>query len=110
SVPRTRRTAARPSAVIAVAAAVLVLTPAVSGLAAPARGSGPPPAATTAGTTAASPAVAALLAHARTQLATTADTGASNLVNLGGAGWRVASSASAGQSGAMISAPGYDAG
>jgi exo-1,4-beta-D-glucosaminidase len=99
-----RRLTARPSAVIAVAAAVLILAPAVSGLAAPARGSGPPAATATT----ASPAITALLAQARTQLAATADTGASDLVNLGGAGWQVATSASASQSGAVISTPGFD--
>jgi exo-1,4-beta-D-glucosaminidase len=41
---------------------------------------------------------------------TAAGTGASDVTNLGAGGWRVASSATATQSGAVISAPGFDAG
>ena len=52
--------------------------------------------------------VAALIARARAALASPSDTGASDLVNLGVHGWRVASSAAATQSGAAISEPGFD--
>ncbi len=55
-------------------------------------------------------AAAALIARARAALAAPSDTGASDIVNLGGAGWRVASSATATQPGAAISEPGFDAG
>jgi exo-1,4-beta-D-glucosaminidase len=52
---------------------------------------------------------AALIARADAAFASPSDTGASNVVNLGAAGWRVASSATATQSGAAISQPGFDA-
>jgi exo-1,4-beta-D-glucosaminidase len=55
------------------------------------------------------PAVAALIAQAETAVASPSDTGASNLANLGTAGWRVASSVTATQSGKAISQPGFDA-
>src|SRR5689334_14279766 len=41
-------------------------------------------------------------------LASPADTGASDITNLGGSGWKVQSSASATQSGAQISTPGFN--
>jgi exo-1,4-beta-D-glucosaminidase len=100
--------------VVAVAAAVLVLTPAVSGLAAPAptRASAPP-GATTASIGAAAGAsghlVNALLAQAKARMASTSDTGASDLVNLGGSGWQVASTAATSKAGAVISTPAFDA-
>jgi exo-1,4-beta-D-glucosaminidase len=54
-------------------------------------------------------ATAALIARADSALASPSDTGASDLVNLGAGGWRVASSATATQSGAAISKPGFNA-
>ena len=41
-------------------------------------------------------------------LSSPADTGASDIANLGSGGWKVASSAVATQAGAQISAPGFD--
>ncbi|MDR2984439.1 MAG: beta galactosidase jelly roll domain-containing protein, partial [Nocardiopsaceae bacterium] len=41
-------------------------------------------------------------------LASPSDTGASDITNLGGSGWKVQSSATATQSGAQISTPGFD--
>jgi exo-1,4-beta-D-glucosaminidase len=52
---------------------------------------------------------AVLVRQAGAALASPADTGASNVVNLGGPGWRVASSATAPQPGAVISRPGFNA-
>src|ERR1700690_1440167 len=54
-------------------------------------------------------ATARLIAWADRAMASPSDTGASDLVNLGAGGWQVASSATAAQSGAVISAPGFDA-
>ncbi|MDR3034525.1 MAG: hypothetical protein LBV78_15655, partial [Kitasatospora sp.] len=51
----------------------------------------------------------ALIRRAAAALASPSDTGASDLVNLGTGGWRVASSAKATQSGAAISEPGFNA-
>jgi exo-1,4-beta-D-glucosaminidase len=53
------------------------------------------------------PAIVALISRATAALASPSDTGASDLVNLGAGGWRVASSATAPQSGAAISEPGF---
>jgi exo-1,4-beta-D-glucosaminidase len=67
------------------------------GAAAPGRGSAARP----------RPATVALISRATAALASPSDTGASDLVNLGAGGWRVASSATATQSGAAISEPGF---
>ncbi len=53
---------------------------------------------------------AAPLAAAGIQLASPAGTGASDVSNLGSAGWKVQSSAVATQTGAQISTPGFDTG
>jgi len=50
-----------------------------------------------------------VIRSASAAVASPSDTGASDLVNLGAAGWRVASSATATQSGAAISEPGFNA-
>ncbi len=65
-----------------------------------------------AGTSQARPsrAIATAIRRATAQLAQPADTGASDVVNLGSGGWRVASSATATQSGAVISQPGFNTG
>src|SRR5579875_2922616 len=52
---------------------------------------------------------AVLARQAGPALASASDTGASNVINLGGAGWQVTSSAQAPQPGAVISRPGFDA-
>jgi exo-1,4-beta-D-glucosaminidase len=102
------------SAITAAAAAVIAILPAVlpggAAQAGPARDSQ-----TGAGQTGASPArpgpgIAALISHATARLASPSDTGVSDVVNLGSGGWRVASSATATQSGAVISQPGFNAG
>jgi len=55
------------------------------------------------------PGLSALIARAEAALASPSDTGASNLTDLGAGGWRVASSATAPESGAQISEPGFNA-
>jgi exo-1,4-beta-D-glucosaminidase len=86
-------------AAVVVSAAVLAATPAQAG--------------TTRAPAARQPAsahtAAVLVRQAEAAMAAPADTGASNVVNLGGSGWRVASSAGARQSGAVISKPGFNA-
>src|SRR5690348_3582167 len=47
-------------------------------------------------------------ARSAAALASPADTGASDIANLGGSGWKVVSSATANQSGAQISTPGFN--
>jgi exo-1,4-beta-D-glucosaminidase len=51
---------------------------------------------------------AALVQHAAASLTAPADTGASDISNLGAGGWKVQSSAVATQTGMQISAPGFD--
>jgi exo-1,4-beta-D-glucosaminidase len=57
---------------------------------------------------AASPRPAGLISRSMAAMASTSDTGASDVVNLGTGGWRVASSKTATQSGAAISEPGFN--
>src|SRR5256885_9983117 len=95
--PAMRRTIRRQSArwTVAVVSATTLVWLAPSAQAAP--------------LTAASPAGgAAPLATAGIQLASPAGTGASDVANLGSAGWRVQSSAVATQTGAQISTPGFN--
>jgi exo-1,4-beta-D-glucosaminidase len=82
--------------------AVVMVAAALSS--APALAAGP--AAVTGGQAAAA---ALLVRQAGGAMAAPSDTGASNVVNLGGAGWQVASSATARQPGAVISEPGFNA-
>jgi exo-1,4-beta-D-glucosaminidase len=56
------------------------------------------------------PAHASLSATALSRHAALASTGASDIINLGGNGWKAQSSATATQSGAQISTPGFDTG
>ncbi|HEY3734090.1 MAG TPA: beta-mannosidase [Streptosporangiaceae bacterium] len=98
------RSAIKASAVVVLAMAMMAGGPARGADSTAAAGAAGP-----GGVTRPDPATAALIAQAGTALASPSDTGTSNLVNLGAAGWRVASSATASQSGAVISAAGFSA-
>jgi exo-1,4-beta-D-glucosaminidase len=96
------------------AATLAVALATLSGLPAQASQAGRVPAAARPGSAAGrgsaarpGPATVALIGRASAALASPSDTGASDVVNLGTGGWRVASSATAAQSGAAISEPGF---
>jgi exo-1,4-beta-D-glucosaminidase len=91
------------------AATLAVALATLSGLPAQASQAGPAPAADGGSAASPSPATVALVSKSTAALASPSDTGASDLVNLGAGGWRVASSATATQSGAAISKPGFNA-
>ncbi|HEY3957671.1 MAG TPA: beta-mannosidase [Streptosporangiaceae bacterium] len=105
-----------PSALTAAAAATLALLPAVlpggPARALPASASQAGASLAGAGASTARPGrgIASLISQATARLGTPSDTGSSDVVNLGSGGWRVASSATAAQSGAVISQPGFHAG
>ncbi len=91
------------------AATLAVALATLSGLPAQASQAGLAPAAGQGSAASPSPATTALVSEATAALASPSDTGASDLVNLGAGGWRVASSAAATQSGAAISRPRFNA-
>jgi exo-1,4-beta-D-glucosaminidase len=97
--PARRALARGPAWAAVVSAAVLTAAPARAG----ATSAAPAPQPRLAHT------AAVLVRQAGAAMAAAADTGASNVVNLGASGWRVASSATAPQPGAVISRPGFNA-
>jgi exo-1,4-beta-D-glucosaminidase len=103
------RVATWSAATLAVALATLSGLPAQASQAGRAPAAARPDAAASGRGSAASPRPAALISKSVAALASPSDTGASDLVNLGAGGWRVASSKTAAQSGAVISEPGFNA-
>ncbi|MGH3158728.1 MAG: glycosyl hydrolase 2 galactose-binding domain-containing protein, partial [Streptosporangiaceae bacterium] len=100
---RYRRPRSRLAWLVPAWTAVIVATGILSGSpaqAGPVRAARAVPAAT----------AAVLVRQAGAAMTAPSDTGASNVINLGTGGWRVASSANAPRSGAVISEPGFDAG